>query len=187
MESPKSIKEVQKLTGRVAALNRFIYRSSERCRLFYDVLRKNKGFEWTERHEVALTQLKQYLSNALLLSKPVPGEELFVNLSITSHAVSGILVREEAGVQSPIYHVSRSLLDAETMYSSLEKLILFIEMTSIKLRHYFQSHKICVKMNYPLKTVLSRPELTGRMAKWSIRLSMYDIMYDTRTLIKSRH
>ncbi|XP_074337359.1 uncharacterized protein LOC141674550 [Apium graveolens] len=59
-------------------------------------------------------------------------------------------------------------------------------MTSIKLHHYFESHRICVKTNYPMKTVLSKPELTGRLAKWSIRLSMYDITYEPRTAIKSQ-
>lgn len=55
LASPRTIKDIQKLTGRVAALNRFISRSSDRCKPFYDVLRKNKGFQWTERHELALT------------------------------------------------------------------------------------------------------------------------------------
>lgn len=45
LQSPRCIKDVQKLTARVAALNRFIFKSSDRCKLFYDVLRKNKSFE----------------------------------------------------------------------------------------------------------------------------------------------
>ena len=71
LTSPTSVKDVQKLTGRVAALNRFISRSSDRCKLFYDVLRKNKGFHWTDKHEEAFMELKQYLTTTPLLSKPV--------------------------------------------------------------------------------------------------------------------
>ena len=41
-------KEVQKLTGMTAALNRFISRSANRCRPFFQLLHKWKGFEWTE-------------------------------------------------------------------------------------------------------------------------------------------
>ena len=63
IQSPRSVKEVQKLTGRMAALNRFIYRSSERCHLFYDVMRKNKGFDWSQQHEDALQELKKYLAS----------------------------------------------------------------------------------------------------------------------------
>ncbi|XP_074365336.1 uncharacterized protein LOC141706495 [Apium graveolens] len=121
-----------------------------------------------------------------LLSKPIPAETLYVYLSVTNHAVSGVLTREETSLQFPIYYVSRSLLDAETRYPTLEKLVLALSMTSVKLRHYFESHKICVRTNYPMKTVLSKPELTGRLAKWSIRLSMYDITYESRTTIKSQ-
>ncbi|XP_074377320.1 uncharacterized protein LOC141718840 [Apium graveolens] len=112
---------------------------------------------------MALEALKNYLSTAMLLSKPISGEILYVYLSVTDHAVSGVLVREENGSQLPVYYISRSLLDAETRYTSLEKLT-----------------------NYPLKNVLSKPELTGQMAKWSIRLSTYDISYDSRTTIKSQ-
>ncbi|KAJ9536791.1 hypothetical protein OSB04_un000015 [Centaurea solstitialis] len=51
IQSPRNVKEVQKLTGRVAALTRFISRSSDKCHLFYNVLRKNQGFLWTDEHE----------------------------------------------------------------------------------------------------------------------------------------
>ena len=66
-ESPRNVKEVQKLTDRVAALNRFISLSSERCHLFYDILRKNKGFDWSQEHEDALQELKKYLASPPLL------------------------------------------------------------------------------------------------------------------------
>ena len=108
LTSPSNIKEVQKLTGRVAALNRFISRSSDRCRLFYDVLRKNKGFEWSEKHEAALDDLKRYLSSPPLLAKPTEGEDLYVYLSVTNHVVSVVLVKEGDNSQAPIYYVSKS-------------------------------------------------------------------------------
>ncbi|XP_074336858.1 uncharacterized protein LOC141674032 [Apium graveolens] len=104
----------------------------------------------------------------------------------TEHAVSGILVKENGGTQSPIYYVSKSLVEAETRYTLLEKLVLALEMTSTKLRHYFEWHRIHVMTNSPLRMVLSKPELTGRLAKWSIRLSTYDIFYNPRTTIKSQ-
>ncbi|KAJ9557127.1 hypothetical protein OSB04_011741 [Centaurea solstitialis] len=61
IQSPRNVKEVQKLTGRVAALTRFISRSSDKCHLFYNVLRKNQGFLWTDEHEKALQELKPML------------------------------------------------------------------------------------------------------------------------------
>ena len=63
MASPKNKREVQRLTGRVAALNRFISRSTDKCLPFYDVLRGNKKFEWSEECKNAFQQLKRYLAS----------------------------------------------------------------------------------------------------------------------------
>ncbi|XP_074351405.1 uncharacterized protein LOC141690511 [Apium graveolens] len=91
LTSPTTTKEVQNLTGWVAALNIFISRSSDRRKLFYDVLQKNKGFDWTKKHEEALSELKEYLTTAPLLSKPLPGEMMYVYLLGMEHVVSGVL------------------------------------------------------------------------------------------------
>ncbi|XP_074288969.1 uncharacterized protein LOC141614114 [Silene latifolia] len=186
LESPQKPKDVQRLIGRVAALNTFISRSSDRCRLFYDVLRKSQRFEWTKEHEKAFQELKHYLSTPPLLSKPEPGEPLFLYMSVTETAVSAILVREQEGSQHPVYYVSNSLLPAETRYTSLEKLVLALVTSSYKLRPYFESHTIFVITNYPLKTIMRKPELSGRMAKWSVHLSSYDLKFEPRTAIKSQ-
>ncbi|KAJ9547133.1 hypothetical protein OSB04_019676 [Centaurea solstitialis] len=175
IQSPRNVKEVQKLTGRVAALNRFISRSSDKCHLFYNVLRKNKGFDWTEAHEEALQSLKKYMSNPPLLTKPIEGESLQLYLAVSNNAVSAVLVREGDQQQQPIYYISKSFLDAETRYTSMEKLLLGLVTAAKKLRHYFESHHIIVVTNYPLKIVLRKPELTGRLAKWSIYLSSFDL------------
>ena len=48
LKPPRNAKEVQKFTGIIAALNRFISRSVDRCRPFYLLINKWKGFEWSE-------------------------------------------------------------------------------------------------------------------------------------------
>ena len=68
----------------------------------------------------------------------------------------------------------------------MEKLLLALITAAKKLRHYFESHPITVITSFPLKSVLRKPELTGRLAKWSIYLSSYDINYKPRTTIKSQ-
>ncbi|XP_070043089.1 uncharacterized protein [Nicotiana tomentosiformis] len=101
-------------------------------------------------------------------------------------AVSAILVREDKGKQSPIYYVRKSLLEAETRYPHLEKLALELIMASRKLRPYFQCHPIYVATAYPLRNILHKQELSGRLAKRAIELSEYDIVYQPRTTIKSQ-
>ena len=48
LKPPSNLKEVQVLIGMLAALNRFIFKFVDRCRLFYQLLRKWKGFQWNE-------------------------------------------------------------------------------------------------------------------------------------------
>ena len=81
LKSPNNVKDIQRLRERVAALNRFISKSSERCKEFYDILKKNKTFEWGQRHEEALQALKEYLASAPLLMKPEDGEQLSLYLA----------------------------------------------------------------------------------------------------------
>ena len=175
--SPACIRDVQRLAGRVAALSRFISHSSEKCHLFFSTLRKSKDFEWTSACEQALQDLKKYLTSPPLFSKPKDGEQLYIYLAVSEGAVSAVLVREEESKQFPIYYVSKSLLNAETRYTQLEKLALTLVTAARKLRPYFQCHPITVFTTYPLKSILYKPELSGRLTKWTVQLSEYDITF----------
>ena len=134
--------EVQSLTGRVAALNRFISKATDKCLPFFESLKGNKRFLWDEKCERAFKALKEYLSKPALLSKPVEGELFFLYLAVSEYAISGALIREEEKVQWPVYYISKSLNDAETRYPKMEKLALALIISSRKLRPYFHSHTI---------------------------------------------
>ena len=149
--SPACVQDVQRLTGHVAALSHFISRSSEKCHLFFSTLRKSKYFEWTLVYEQALQDLKKYLSSPPLLTKPKDGEQLFIYLAISEGAVSTTLIREEESRQFTVYYVSKSLLDAQTRYTQLEKLALALVTAARKLRPYFQCHPITVLTIYPVE------------------------------------
>ena len=69
-------------------------------------------FAWTEECEGAFQELKVYLGHALVLAKPLSGEELLIYLAVSEHAISSVLVKEAAGVQVPVYCISKRLLDA---------------------------------------------------------------------------
>ncbi|GKV51996.1 hypothetical protein SLEP1_g58606 [Rubroshorea leprosula] len=102
MEPPRTVKDVQRLTGRVAALHRFIAKSAERCLPFFKALREPKNFQWTDMCQRAFDELKRYLASAPLLSKPVEGESLYLYLGVTAEAISSVLLREENKAQKPI-------------------------------------------------------------------------------------
>ena len=92
LQAHRNPKEVQKLTGMTAALSRFISRSADRCKPFFLLLYKWKGFEWTEECAITFQQLKEYLSRPPIVSSPEVDEVLFVYLVVASHAVSFVLM-----------------------------------------------------------------------------------------------
>ena len=126
LQAPRNPKEVQKLTGMITALNRFISRSADQCRPFYLLMNKWKGFEWSKDCVVAFQQLKEYLSRPPIMSSPEADEVLFAYIAVASHAVSLVLIRVDNGIQRPVYYVSKSLHEAEVRYLPLEKAILAV-------------------------------------------------------------
>lgn len=165
LRAPQNPKEVQKLTGMTVALNRFIFRSADRCRPFFSLLNKWKGFEWTEECDVAFQQLKDYLARPPILSSLEPDKVLFAYIAVAPCAVSLVLIRADCGVQRPVYYVSKSLHEAEICYLPLEKAILAVVLGKRKLPHYFQAHTVIVLTQLPLKAILRSADYTGWIAK----------------------
>ena len=92
LAEPKNIKQVQHLTGMIAALGRFISRSADKCKPFFQLLGKMSKFVWDEECSVAFQGIKAYLSTPPCLSIPNPGEPLFLYLAVSNHTVSDVLV-----------------------------------------------------------------------------------------------
>ena len=91
---PARIKDVQKLTGSLAALSRFISRLAERALPFFKLLRRSGPFSGTEEAEQAFQELKQDITSLPVLVATEPGETLFLYLAASAEAVSMVLVAE---------------------------------------------------------------------------------------------
>ena len=133
------------------ALNQFISQSADRCKPFFLLMNKWKGFEWTEECALAFQQLKEYLSRPPIMSNPLTNEVLFSYITITPHAVSLVLIQIDNGIQRPVYYVSKSLHEAKIHYLPLEKAILAIVHGTGKLPHYFQAYTVVVLTQLPLR------------------------------------
>ena len=75
---------------------------------------------------------------------------LFLYLVVSNVVVSVVLVREDNKKKKIVFYTSKMLLDVETRYINLEKMVLALVMAKKKLRHYFESHPITVMKNYPI-------------------------------------
>ncbi|GKC74429.1 reverse transcriptase domain-containing protein [Tanacetum coccineum] len=153
LPSPKCLKDVQKLNGKLASLSR---------------------------------QMKQYMAELTMLTAPEEKEELIVYLAAARETVSAVLMTEREAKQIPIYFVSRALRGPEVNYTSMEKLVLALVHASKRLKRYFQAHPIIVITDQQIKQRLSKPEVAGRLQKWSIELGEYAIHYRPRVSVKGQ-
>ncbi|XP_034213039.1 uncharacterized protein LOC117625615 [Prunus dulcis] len=187
MERPKTTKDIQSLTGRVAALTRFISKATDKCVPFFKALKGGKrDITWTAECDKAFQDLKNYMSKAPLLSKSLPGEILYLYLSVSGTAVSSVLIRKPEKAELPIFYVSKALQSAELRYPPLEQLALALVVSARRLRPYFQAHGIKVLTNQPLRQVLQKPEISGRLIKWAIELGEFDIQFVPRPAEKGQ-
>ncbi|GJZ22776.1 reverse transcriptase domain-containing protein [Tanacetum coccineum] len=189
LPSPKCLKDVQKLNGKLASLNRFLAKSAEKSLPFFKTLKKctkKSDFHWTAEAEEAFKQMKQLIAELPMLTAPMEKEELIVYLAAAKETVSAVLMTEKEAKQMPIYFFSRALRGPELNYTSMEKLVLALVHASKPLKRYFQAHPIIVITDQPIQQVLSRPEVAGRLQKWSIELGEYAIHYRPRVSVKGQ-
>ena len=98
LNPPSNPKNMQKLTSMIVAMNCFVLRLVDRCKLFFQLLKKWKGFQRTEECEEAFQDLKRYLVSLPILSNPKPGEDLYMYLAVSDHLVSVVLLKTQGGV-----------------------------------------------------------------------------------------
>jgi hypothetical protein len=190
MSPPQSTREVQRLTGRLTALNRFISRFVERSLPFIKTLCGAKDFEWGPEQAAAFASLKQHLSDLAILTSPHPSLPLLLYIAASPYAVSAALVQEQdregTTRQCPVYYVSEVLTASKCNMTELEKISYAVVMASRKLRHYFEAFKVWVTSDRGLGELFRNSEASVRIAKWAAELSGYYITFEPRTAIKSR-
>ena len=164
--APSSKKEIQQLTGRLAALGCFISRFIDRLKPFFTTLRGVNRDEWNEKCDKAFITIKKYLTEPPILVSPEVGDTLYLYLAASDIAVSAALFKEcgEAKLR-PVFFVSKSLIDAETRYTHLERTSLALLSVAQKLHPYFQAHPVVVLTDLPLSYTIHKPDLSGRMAR----------------------
>jgi hypothetical protein len=219
MRPPAPIKDVQKLTGSLAALSRFISRLAERALPFFKLLQKFGPFSWTKEAERAFQELEQHLVSLPILVALEPGESLYLYIAAATEAVSMVLVVErmeqhsqgsqevplgEGGgstttdlegltptvgvrtIQKPVYYVSEVLHEAKARYLETHKLLYAVLVASMKLRHYFQAHRVMVVTSFPLRAILHNSNATGNIAKWAAELVEFQLDFQPRHAVKSQ-
>ena len=118
--------------------------------------------------------------------KAYPGRDLYLYLAASKSAVSSMLIRKELDVKHAVFYAGKGFTQAESRYPDVEKLALALVVTARRLRHYFQAHSVTLFTNHPLRQIMQKPEISGRLVKWAIELGEFDIHYRPRTAIKGQ-
>ncbi|KAA0048340.1 uncharacterized protein E6C27_scaffold264G00550 [Cucumis melo var. makuwa] len=147
-----------------------------------------KKFEekWNEDCEESFNKIKQYLQSPPVLIPPAPRQPLILYLTVLESSMGGVLGQHDLSrKEHVIYYLSKNFTDYESRYSMLERTCCALVWTAHRLRQYMLYHTTCLisKMD-PIKYIFEKPLLSGRIAKWQVLLSEYDIVYVIKKAIK---
>ncbi|XP_020080912.1 uncharacterized protein LOC109704570 [Ananas comosus] len=182
MPHPKSLKQLRSLQGKLAYIRRFISNLSGRIHPFSKLMKKGAAFNWDDSCQ------KPYLLNPPVLAAPIRGRPLILYIAATPSSLGAMLAQvNEEGKEVACYYLSRVMIGAENNYSPVEKLCLALIFALKWLRHYMLSHEIkLIARADPIKYVLNRPTLMGRVGKWAVLMMEFDITYVPQRAIKGQ-
>jgi len=187
--APTNKTEHQSLIGKINFIRRFISNLSGKIRAFSPLLKlkADQEFVWGKEQQLALDKINNYLANPPVLVPPQHGKPFRLYLSTDDAVIGSALIQEFEGKERVIYYLSRRLVDAEVRYSATEKLCLCLYFSCIKLRHYLLSAECTVICKDDIvRYMLSMPIMSGRIGKWILALSKFDLCYESAKAVKGQ-
>nr|XP_027122280.1 uncharacterized protein LOC113739249 [Coffea arabica] len=189
MPIPKTQKDVKSFLGKINFIGRFIAQLTSTCEPLFELLKKNGPMDWNENCQQAFDKIKNYLLNPPVLVPPQPGRPLIMYLSVLDEAVGYVLGQHDkfGKKEQAIYYLSKKFTAYEANYSFLERSCCALVWTAQKLGHYLLGYTTyLISRSDPLKYLLEKSMPTGRMAKWQMILSEFDIVFITQKTVKGQ-
>ncbi|XP_073362344.1 uncharacterized protein [Aegilops tauschii subsp. strangulata] len=160
MERPTRLRDVQKFTGCLASISRFISWLGEKALTLYQLMKKTTHFEWNDKADEDFLQLKKMLTTPPVLAAPAAKEPMLLYIAATNRVVSTIVVveRKEDGraqpVQRPMFYLSEVLSTSKQNYPQYQKMCYGMHFAAKKQKPYFQEHPIAVVCTAPLAEII---------------------------------
>ncbi|KAA3479565.1 Integrase, catalytic core [Gossypium australe] len=180
-------KKVRGFLRRLNYIARFISQLTEKCDPIFRFLKKHNSGVWHEKRQKTFDKFKHYLSNALVLMPPNLDKPLILYLAVLRNSIGCVLGQhDESGrKERVINYLSKKFTECETRYSPIEKLCYALIWTTLRLRQYMLYHTtwLISKLD-PLKYMTESTALNGRIARWQILPSEFDIVYVNQKAIK---
>jgi len=187
--APTNKTKLQSLIGKINFIRQFISNLCGKIRAFSPLLKlkADQEFVWGKEQQLALDEIKNYLTSPPVLIPPQQGKPFRLYLSTDGMVIGSALIQEFEGKERVIYYLSRRLVDAKTRYSTIEKLCLCLYFSCIKLRHYLLSAECTIICKDDVvRYMLSMPIMNGRIGKWILTLSEFDLRYESAKAVKGQ-
>jgi hypothetical protein len=184
---PTNLKELQSLHGKINFVRRFISNLSQKVLPFSPLLRikKDHKFVWGDEQQKAFNEIKEYMKEPPVLLPPQLNRPFKLYVAADTQTIGSALIQEFEGKERVVAYLSQKLLDPEMRYSVAEKLCLCVYYSCTKFWHYLLNAECIVYSKFDvIKHMLSMPILNGRIGKWILALSEFELSIESAKAVK---
>jgi ribonuclease HI len=184
---PTNLKELQSLLGKINFVRKFISNLSQKVLPFSPLLRikKDQKFVWGDEQQKAFGEIKEHMKEPPMLVPPQLNKPFKLYVAADAQTIGSALMQEFEGKERVVAY--RKLLDPETRYSAAEKLCLCVYYSCTKFQYYLLNVECVVYSKFDvIKHMLSMPILNGRIGKWILALSKFDLKFESAKAVKGQ-
>lgn len=180
--TPRTVRQVRSFLGMCGWYHRYIAGFAAIAAPITDLLKKQARFTWTDEAQVAFAKLKSLLTSAPVLTHPDFTRPFVIQCDASKSGVGGVLYQlDDQGDEHPIAYMSQKLNGAQRNYSVTELECLAAVLCLKKFRGYVEGMSFKVVTDHAsLKWLMSQKDLTGRLARWSLKLQAFDFTIEHR-------
>lgn len=180
--TPSSVKQTRRFLGMTGWYQRFIPNYSDLAAPITDCLKKHKTFTWTPEAQQSFEKLKSALTSAPFLITPDFSKHFYLQCDASKAGVGSVLFQiDDDGAERPISYMSKKLNAAQRNYSITELECYAAVLSVKKFRAYIEGHPFTIITDHAsLKWLMGCTDLSGRLARWSLKLQGFDFKIEHR-------
>ena len=177
MPAPRTEREIRGFLGRLQYISHFITKLIGICEPIFRLMRKNLPTIRNDDCHRAFEKIKECLLSPPVLVPHIPGRPLLLYLSVSDMALGCMLAQlDDSRKERAIYYLSKRMLEYECRYIMIERLCLALVWATKRLRHYVKNYSILLVSRLdPLRYLFDRPVMTGRLMRWLVLLTEFNI------------
>ena len=175
--SPTNKHEVLVIHGLMSYYRKFIRHFAQIAQPITNLLegKTEDDFEWTDECEAAYRQLKKALINAPVLIRPNLQEPFILQTDWQPYAIGAVLSQMKDGQEHPVAYASKKLTSHERNWTPSEGECFAVVWAVKKFRPFLHGSRFTLQTDHhALKWLMTTTDLTGKLARWSLRLQEYD-------------